>query len=551
MALLGRPRQMARDPDSCRLEPAAMSPAGTEARRVHPGFERRTAAMSVGSMHVPAREWGLDERGLNHVANIHWNLPGPALEEQIILRREGMLAHLGPIVVRTGNHTGRSPNDKFLVDEPSVHDEIWWGLINKPFAPTQSERLYARVQAYLQDKDVFVQDCYAGADPRYRIPIRVITEMAWHSLFSRNMFIRELDPDRLRAHKPEFTVIGTPRFHAVPELDGTHSDAFIIVNFPKRLVLIGGTQYAGEIKKSVFTIMHYLLPKEHVLSMHCSANYGKDRNDVALFFGLSGTGKTTLSTSPDRTLIGDDEHGWSDDGVFNFEGGCYAKVLRISAQSEPKIYETTRKFGTILENVSIDPATRRLDLDDASLTENTRAAYPISHIPHADRGGVGGHPKNIFFLTYDAFGVLPPIARLTPQQAMYHFVSGYTSKVAGTEAGVTEPKAVFSACFGAPFLPRHPKVYAELLAEQMKAHGADCWLVNTGMTGGPYGVGTRMPISLTRGLIDAALSGALAQAPLRDDPNFGVRVPTTCSGVDPKVLDPRGTWSDPAAYDAK
>ncbi len=500
---------------------------------------------------IASHAWGLDKHGIENEANAFWNLTTPALHEQAVQRREGLVAHLGPLVVRTGSHTGRSPNDKFIVDEPSSHDEIWWGSINHPFTEAAFNHLHHRQLAYLQDKDLFIQDCYAGADPRYRVPIRVITETAWHSMFSRNMFIRELDPDKLRQHKPEFTVIQTPRFHAVPELDGTNSDAFIVVHFGRKLILIGGTSYAGEIKKSVFTIMHYLLPHQHVLSMHCAANYGKSKDDVALFFGLSGTGKTTLSTSPDRTLIGDDEHGWSDDGVFNFEGGCYAKVIRIREETEPEIYETTRKFGTILENVTIDPHTRRLDLDDARLTENTRAAYPISHIPHADRESVGGHPKNIFFLTYDAFGVLPPISRLTPDQARYHFISGYTSKVAGTEAGVTEPKAVFSPCFGAPFLPLHPKVYAELLVEKMAKHGVNCWLVNTGMTGGPYGVGHRVAMPVTRGLVAAALDGRLAEIPTHPDPIFQLGIPESCPGVPTDLLQPRATWSDPAAYDRK
>jgi phosphoenolpyruvate carboxykinase (ATP) len=398
---------------------------------------------------------------------------------------------------------------------------------------------------------VYVQDCYAGADARFRLPIRIITEYAWHSMFSRNLLIRELDTNVLRNFQPEFTIIDTPRVTADPEIHGTNSESFILVHFGRKLVLIGGTSYAGEIKKSVFTILNYLLPLQQVLSMHCSANYGRDRNDVALFFGLSGTGKTTLSTAPDRRLIGDDEHGWSDSGVFNFEGGCYAKVIGIRAETEPEIYETTRKFGTVLENVSIDPATRRLDLDDGSLTENTRAAYPITHIPGADPRGVAGHPRHIFFLTYDAFGVLPPISRLTPEQAMYHFVSGYTSKVAGTEKGVTEPQVVFSPCFGGPFLPLHPRVYAKLLGEKIHTHEARCWLVNTGITGGTYGVGHRIAMKTTRALISAALEGRLDNVTTRVDPIFHLSALQACPEIPADVLDPRSSWSDPAAYDKK
>jgi phosphoenolpyruvate carboxykinase (ATP) len=493
--------------------------------------------------------YGLDQNGILNVRHQHWNHNTPMLYEDIIRREEGHLVHLGPIVVRTGLHTGRAAKDKFIVEEPETKDDIWWGEVNRPVSQQTFENMFRRLQAYLQDRNVWIQDCFAGADPRYRLPIRIITVRAWHSLFARNLFI-QAKPEELEDHVPEFTVIHVPTFQAIPEVDGTHSEAFILLNLARKLALIGGTFYAGEIKKSIFTVMNYLLPQQKVLSMHCSANVGPD-DDVAIFFGLSGTGKTTLSADPNRRLIGDDEHGWSDDGVFNFEGGCYAKVIKLSKESEPEIYETTRRFGTILENVGYDGITRRLDLDDDTLTENTRAAYPISHIPNALRSGLGGHPSNIVMLTADAFGVLPPIARLTPEQAQYHFMSGYTAKVAGTEAGVTEPSATFSACFGAPFMVRPPFFYAELLAEKIREHDVDCWLVNTGWTGGPYGVGHRMPIEHTRALLNAALEGRLANAEYVDDPVFDVQVPTACEGVPSEVLKPRQTWSDPDAYDAK
>jgi len=493
---------------------------------------------------------GLEVHGIRNVDRAYWNFPTAALYEQAVRRREGILAHMGPLVVRTGDHTGRSPNDKFIVREPSCEGKVWWGKVNRPFAPEQFERLHQRVVAYLQGRDIFIQNCYAGADPVSRIPIRVITETAWHSLFARTMFIMERDPAKLAAHVPEFTVINLPNFHAVPEVDGTNSQVFILVNFEKKLVLIGGTSYAGEIKKSIFTILNYLLPQSHILPMHCSANVGP-RGDTALFFGLSGTGKTSLSADPDRTLIGDDEHGWSDRGIFNFEGGCYAKVIRLSKEAEPEIYETTRRFGTILENVTIDTVTRRLDLNDDSLTENTRAAYPIGYIPNATKTGLGEHPKNIIFLTADAFGVMPPIARLTPQQAMYHFLSGYTAKVAGTEKGVTEPQVTFSTCFGAPFMALHPSVYANMLGEKITKHQVDVWLVNTGWTGGPYGVGHRMKIAYTRAMVHAALEGDLEGTPTQTDPVFNFEVPTACPDVPPEVLIARATWKDPNAYDAK
>lgn len=490
---------------------------------------------------------GLESIGIKNAKSIWWNLNTPELYEQTITRGEGQLTHLGPLVVRTGQHTGRAPNDKFIVREPSSADKIWWGKVNRPFELERFERLYERALAYLQGKDLFVQDCFVGADPAYRLPIRVVTETAWHSLFAHNMFIQATAEER-KTHEPQFTVLNVPNFHADPEVDGTHSDVFIILNFARRLVLIGGTQYAGEIKKSIFTLMNYLLPQDRVLSMHASVNVGS-KNDPAVFFGLSGTGKTTLSADPARTLIGDDEHGWSDKGVFNLEGGCYAKVINLSPTAEPEIYETTRRFGTILENVSMDMLTRRLDLNDATLTENTRAAYPISHIPNADRSGMAGHPKNIIMLTADAFGVLPPISRLTPAQAMYHFLSGYTAKVAGTEKGVTEPQATFSTCFGAPFMVLPPATYAHLLGEKINKHEANVWLVNTGWSGGPYGVGKRVSIAHTRAMVHAALNGDLANVPINLDPIFGVSVPAHVPGVPDEVLQPRNTWQDQQAYD--
>jgi phosphoenolpyruvate carboxykinase (ATP) len=493
--------------------------------------------------------YGLEKHGIQNVSAVYWNLPAPHLYEEAIRRREARLAHLGPLVVRTGHHTGRSPNDKFVVREPSSADRIWWGKANRPMEPDAFATLYRRLLAYWQGRDLFVQDCFAGADPDYRLPLRVITETAWHSLFARDMFVRAT-AEELAGHVPQFTLIHAPSFHAVPEVDGTASEVFVVINFGQQLVLIGGTHYAGEIKKSIFTVLNYLLPQRQVLSMHCSANIGA-AGDVAIFFGLSGTGKTTLSADPTRTLIGDDEHGWSDKGVFNFEGGCYAKIIRLSPQAEPEIYETTRRFGTILENVGFDSETTRLDLDDDSLTENTRAAYPISHIANAKRDGLGGHPSNIIMLTCDAFGVLPPIARLTPAQAMYHFLSGYTAKVAGTERGVKEPTATFSTCFGAPFMALSPTVYADLLGEKIARHRVNVWLVNTGWSGGPYGVGRRMEIAHTRALVNAALSGALNDGPTAPDPTFGIAVPTACPDVPPVVLSPRNTWADTAAYDAQ
>ncbi len=493
---------------------------------------------------------GLDRHDIRNASEVHWNYPVPALYEMALRRHEGLMAQGGALVVRTGEHTGRSANDKFIVREASSEKDIWWGAVNKPLEQANFNRLRKRMLSYLQGRDLCVQDCWAGADASHRLPVRIITETAWHNLFARNMFITP-KPDELLGFEPAFTVIQAPGFHADPESEGTNSQVCILVDFAQRLVLIGGSSYAGEIKKSVFSILNYLLPAKGVLPMHCSVNVGA-AGDAAVFFGLSGTGKTTLSADASRVLVGDDEHGWSDRGVFNFEGGCYAKVIRLSAEAEPEIYATTGRFGTILENVMIDSDTRLLDLDDASLTENTRASYPIDFIPNASPTGTAGHPKNVIMLTADAFGVLPPIARLTPDQAMYHFLSGYTAKVAGTEKGLgKEPQATFSTCFGAPFMPRHPSVYAKLLGERIARHGSACWLVNTGWTGGAYGTGHRMPIAHTRALLNAALDGTLANAPTRQDVNFGLAVPTACPGVPDEVLDPRNTWADKQAYDAK
>jgi phosphoenolpyruvate carboxykinase (ATP) len=492
----------------------------------------------------------LEGMGFKNLGTIYWNPSTPHLYELIVRRREGLIAHLGPIVVRTGHHVGRSPLDRFFVKEPSSEDKIWWGDVNRGIDEPHFTNLFYRLTAYLQNKDVFVQDCYVGAERSRRIPIRVVTERAWHSLFARNMFIQIQSREGAEEHVPQFTVINVPRFNAIPELDGLHSEAFILIHLGRKLVLIGGTSYAGEIKKSVFTMLNYFYPQESVLSMHCSANFG-EKGDSAIFFGLSGTGKTSLSADPDRTLIGDDEHGWGDEGIFNFEGGCYAKVIRLSREAEPEIYETTRRFGTILENVSIDQTSRRLDLDDDSLTENTRAAYPISHIPSAFRGGVCGHPRNIIMLTCDAFGVMPPVARLSVEQAVFHFLSGYTAKVAGTELGVKEPQATFSACFGAPFMALPPTVYADLLMRKVREHNARCWIVNTGWIGRPYGEGERIPIRYSRAIIKAIVSGALEEAEYVADPVFGLQIPKTVEGVPPEILNPRNSAGDTSAYDER
>jgi phosphoenolpyruvate carboxykinase (ATP) len=485
--------------------------------------------------------------GIMSGGEVHWNLGSAALIERAVAREEGQLTAHGAFVAVTTPRTGRSPNDKFIVDEPSSTDRIWWGKVNRPTDQVVFDRMKARVQGYLAAREeLFVQDLYCGQDPAVRMKIRVVSENAWHAAFARNMFVR---PTRaqLADHEPEFTILHAPNLHACGAADGLTSEAFVLVHFGERLVLIGGTRYAGEIKKSVFSAMNYYLPARGILPMHCSSNTTGD--NTAVFFGLSGTGKTTLSTDPRRALIGDDEHGWGPNGIFNFEGGCYAKMIRLSAESEPEIFATSRRFGTILENVVLD-ADRVPDFDDDSLAENSRGSYPLEFIDNRVPEGMGGQPQNVVFLTADAFGVLPPIARLTPDQAAYHFISGYTAKVAGTEIGIVEPKAAFSSCFGAPFMPSHPMVYAALLIEKMAAHGAQAWLINTGWTGGAYGTGKRMSIKDTRTLLNAAIDGTLGNVEYVVDPRFGFEVPTTCPNVDAGVLQPRDTWASGAAYDA-
>jgi phosphoenolpyruvate carboxykinase (ATP) len=491
----------------------------------------------------------LEEHGIRTTGDIHWNLPTPRLYEAIVRKGEALLAHGGPVVVTTSPHTGRSPNDKFIIDDPGIHDAVWWGPVNHPLAPERFAALHRRLLDYLDGRELFVQDCFAGASRRHRLPIRIISENAWHSLFARSLFICP-NASELDSHRPDFTLIDVPSFQACPESDGTNSEVFILVNFTRKLILIGGTGYGGEIKKAIFTVMNYILPRErHALSMHCSANVGPG-GDVAIFFGLSGTGKTTLSADPNRSLIGDDEHGWDDEGIFNIEGGCYAKVINLSQELEPEIHDCTHRFGTVLENVVIDPVSRRIDLDDDSLTENTRAAYSIRNIHNAVQSGTGGHPKDIIMLTCDAFGVLPPIARLTAEQAMFHFLSGYTAKLAGTEDGVgKEPQATFSACFGAPFLPLHPSVYAQLLRDKIARHGVRCWLVNTGWSGGGFGVGSRIRIDHTRAMIHAALAGTLDAIPFIREPFFGLDIPTECPGIPSSILNPVNVWPDATLYE--
>jgi len=490
----------------------------------------------------------LSEINLTNLGHVYWNPTTPMLYEEIIRRREGYVAHLGPIVVRTGHYTGRSPDDRFIVDDEFSHSIVDWGSNNRPFPKQQFELLFHRLQAYVQGRDLFVQDAHVGADDKYRQPVRVITEFAWQSLFARNMFRQVHDPGY--HHPAAFTVLALPNFKAIPEIDGTHSEAFVILDFERKLVLIGGTAYAGEIKKSMFSAMNLMLPSKDVLPMHCSANVGAD-GSTALFFGLSGTGKTTLSADKSRKLIGDDEHGWSPEGIFNFEGGCYAKIIKLSKQAEPEIYETTRRFGTILENVGFDINTRQVNLDDDALTENTRAAYPLTHIPNIQPDSMGGQPRDVVFLTADAFGVLPPISKLSPEQAMYHFLSGYTAKLAGTERGVREPSATFSACFGSPFMTLAPTVYANLLGRLLRESGANIWLVNTGWTGGSYGVGHRMEIKYTREMLNAALSGELADVEYCQEPYFGLMIPVEIERIPKGVLDPKSTWQDKVAYDTK
>ena len=491
----------------------------------------------------------LEQHGFRNLKAVHWNLAAPQLYEIAVARGEGRVAKHGPLVVLTGQHTGRSASDKFVVRDQASESHVWWDN-NKAMTPSHFDALYASMLSYAQGRELFAKDLFGGADLSHRLPVRIITEYAWHSLFVHQLLIRPT-AEQLKGFKPEFTIIDLPGFEADPKVHGSATGTVIAVNFSKKLVLIGGTSYAGEMKKSVFTILNYLLPPKRVMPMHCSANVGKDGKS-AIFFGLSGTGKTTLSADATRTLIGDDEHGWSEHGVFNFEGGCYAKVIKLSREAEPEIYSTTERFGTVLENVVMDPVTRELDLDDARHAENTRAAYPIDFIPNASETGRAGHPKNVIMLTADAFGVLPPIAKLTPSQAMYHFLSGFTAKVAGTEKGLgKEPQPTFSTCFGAPFMPRHPSEYGNLLRDLIALHQADCWLVNTGWTGGAFGTGSRMPIKATRALLAAALDGSLATTEMRIDPHFSFRVPVAVPGVEGRILNPRDTWGDKLAYDAQ
>ncbi len=490
----------------------------------------------------------LTDQGISTGATIHWNLGTGPLVEAAVRNGEGLLAKDGPFVVETGKHTGRSASDKFIVKDAETEETVWWGKTNVPMDPAHFAALKADFLAALGQKDtLYVADLFGGSQPEHRVNVRIVNEYAWHNLFIRTLLVRPT-AEELAGFVPEYTIIDLPTFRADPARHGCRSETVIAVNLSEKLILIGGTAYAGEMKKSVFGILNYLLPVKGVMPMHCSANIGPD-GDTAVFFGLSGTGKTTLSADASRTLIGDDEHGWSDTAVFNFEGGCYAKMIKLSAEAEPEIYATTKRFGTVLENVVIDPVTREIDLDDASLAENSRGSYPIDFIPNCSEKNLGPVPKNIIFLTADAYGVLPPIARLTPDQAMYHFLSGYTARVAGTEIGVTEPTATFSTCFGAPFMPRHPAVYGNLLKERVNKGGVTCWLVNTGWTGGKYGVGSRMPIKVTRALLNAALDGSLNAVEFRIDPNFGFEVPVSVPGVESRILDPRETWTDKAAYD--
>src|SRR5664279_2635652 len=493
----------------------------------------------------PSRH-GLEDQGFRNLNVAYWNLGTAQLLEHAIQRREGNLASGGSFVVRTGQYTGRSPKDKFVVRDETTDAQVNWGDVNQPLSEKHFERLYSKMMAFWQGHDVYVQDCHVGADAAYGMPIRVVSQLAWHNLFARQLFIRP-DAEKTGDHVPRFSILFAPDFQANPAEDGTNSETCIVINFKKRVVLICGTSYAGEMKKSAFTILNYLLPERGVFPMHCSANMGA-AGDVALFFGLSGTGKTTLSADAERRLIGDDEHGWSDRGVFNFEGGCYAKCIRLSEENEPQIWNAIR-FGTVLENVAMDAETRLLDFNSEEVTENTRAAYPLKFIEHAVLPSVGGHAKHVIFLTADAFGVLPPISKLTPEQAMYHFLSGYTAKVAGTEAGVKEPSATFSTCFGSPFLPLPPKTYAEMLGRRLREHNAQCWLVNTGWQGGPYGVGKRMDIPHTRAMVDAAVEGELIKEEFEIEPTFGFSIPKRCHGVPPQVLNPRNAWPDKAAYD--
>jgi phosphoenolpyruvate carboxykinase (ATP) len=493
-------------------------------------------------------DFGLDNIGLMNFRKAYWNLPTEALYEEIIFRGEAQISQKGPIIVNTGKHTARAANDKFIVYESTSEQNVWWGQYNRPYATQKFDELYSRLQGFLQGRDIFIQDCFGGADQNYRLPIRIITELAWHSLFARNMFIKPKTSEEYRRHVPEFTVISVPSFKAFPQIDGTPTNTFIVINFDQRLCIIGNTGYGGEIKKSIFTLLNYLLPLQGIMTMHCSANVGK-KGDTALFFGLSGTGKTTLSADPNRGLVGDDEHGWSDEGIFNFEDGCYAKVIGLSATAEPEIFACTKRFGTILENVVYDPVTRHVDLDDDSMTENTRASYPLDYIANAIPEKTSGHPKNIIFLTCDASGVMPPIARLTPDQALYHFISGYTAKVGGTEIGLgEEPEITFSPCFGGPFMVHPPSFYADLLKRKILHYNVDCWLVNTGWVGGPYGIGKRISIRYTRDLLNSALNGELKDVEYYTDPVFGFQVPKHCPGIPDNVLYPATAWSNEDAY---
>jgi phosphoenolpyruvate carboxykinase (ATP) len=494
-------------------------------------------------------DYGLDNLGLSNLRKVYWNLPTEALYEEVVFRGEANISQQGPLVVNTGKHTARAASDKFVVREADSEGNIWWGQYNRPFGQDKFNELYVRLQGYLQGRDLFIQDCYGGADPQYQLPVRIITEYAWHSLFARNMFIKPQSAEEYRRFSPEFTVITAPGFKAFPSIDQTPTETFIVLNFSQKLCIIGNTGYGGEIKKSIFTLLNYLLPlQDGVMTMHCSANVGA-QGDVALFFGLSGTGKTTLSADPNRGLIGDDEHGWSENGIFNFEDGCYAKVIELSPAAEPQIYACTRRFGTVLENVVWDPVTRSIDLDDASLTENTRAAYPLKYIENAIPEKRSGHPKNIIFLTCDASGVMPPIARLSVEQAMYHFISGYTSKIAGTEIGLRdEPEITFSACFGGPFMVHKPAYYAELLRRKIERYQVNCWLVNTGWVGGAYGVGKRISIRHTRNLLNAVLNGALEEVEYYTDPVFNYQVPKTCPDVPEDVLYPERSWAKKNEY---
>ena len=511
------------------------------------GASFRSISMTAGRVNP---KFTLKDQGITGLGNVYYNLIEPSIIEQALARKEGELGRGGAFLVSTGKFTGRSPKDKYVVKSASVADTIWWDN-NSEMSEEGFDRLYEDLMMHMQGRDYFVQDLFGGADPANRLDVRMVTELAWHSLFIRHM-LRRPNSDELTDFVADWTVINCPSFRANPKRHDCRSETVIAMNFDRNIILISGTEYAGENKKSVFSLLNYLLPEKGIMPMHCSANHTPGNPvDTAVFFGLSGTGKTTLSADPSRVLIGDDEHGWSNRGIFNFEGGCYAKTINLSADAEPEIFATTSKFGTIIENMVYDAETKELDFDDDSLTANMRCAYPLEYISNASPTAIGGHPKNIIMLTCDSFGVLPPIARLTPAQAMYHFLSGFTAKVAGTERGITEPQPTFSTCFGAPFMPRRPEVYGKLLRDKIAKHGATCWLVNTGWTGGAYGYGSRMPIRATRSLLSAALDGTLSNGTFRVDPNFGLEVPTSVPGVADILLDPRRTWEDKDAYDAQ